>query len=116
MLNLSREIDELPVPLRQPLLRIVQEALANVHRHAGASRVSVKQKLIKDQLHLTISDNGSGIRKLSKNGRNEGFAFGVGIPAMRERLRQIGGKLEIQSGSRGTRVEVRVPLERSLTT
>jgi two-component system, NarL family, sensor kinase len=116
MLKLSREIDELPVPLRHPMLRIVQEALANVHRHAGASRVSVKQKLIKDQLHLIISDNGSGIRKLSKNGRSEGFAFGVGIPAMRERLRQIGGKLEIQSGPRGTRVEVRVPLERSLTT
>ena len=114
MLKLGHEIDELPAPLRQPILRIVQETLANVHRHARASRISVNQKIIKDELRLTISDNGSGIKTLSDNGKKQGFNLGVGIPSMRERLRAIGGKLEIKSGSHGTTVEVRVPLEKQL--
>jgi two-component system, NarL family, sensor kinase len=114
MLKLSAEIDELPVALRQPMLRIVQEALANVHRHSGATRVSVKQKIIKDQVHMTISDNGSGIKASSEKGKKQSFDLGVGIPSMRERLRAIGGKLEIKSGSHGTTVEARVPLEKQL--
>lgn len=114
LLKLSADVDKLPAALRRPMLRIVQEALANVHRHAGASRVSIKQKLIKDELLLTISDNGSGIRASSENGKKQGFDLGVGIPSMRERLRAIGGKLEIKSGSGGTTIEVRVPLEKQL--
>ena len=108
-LKLSADIDSLPISLRRSMLRIVQEALANVHRHASASRVSVKQKLLGNRLHLVISDDGSGIKGATAHDGTAGTPLGVGIPGMRERLRQFGGNLEIKTGSRGTTVHVSVP-------
>lgn len=109
-LKLSSDIDSLPISLRRSMLRIVQEALANVHRHASASRVCVKQKLVGTRLHLIISDDGSGIKGASTHDATVGAPLGVGIPGMRERLRQFGGDLEIKTGSRGTTVHVSVPI------
>jgi signal transduction histidine kinase len=107
-LKLSAGIDDLPMPLRRSMLRIVQEALANVHRHASASRVWVSQKLAGNRLHLIIADDGGGIKGSTEHGAATP-PHGVGIPGMRERLRQFGGKLKIKSGSRGTTVHVSVP-------
>jgi signal transduction histidine kinase len=48
------KVDKLPFQLQRPLFRIVQEALANVHRHAAASHVSVKLRLIANRMQLTM--------------------------------------------------------------
>jgi signal transduction histidine kinase len=100
--------DALPLPLQRAVLRIVQEALSNVHRHASASRVSVNLKCLGNRMHLVISDDGRGIEKaLDHNG--ESSNLGVGITGMTTRMQQLGGKLHIRSGRKGTTVHAVVP-------
>ena len=62
----SPKVDKLPFQMQRSLLRIVQEALANVHRHASASRVFVDMRQIAGRLHLTITDNGRGLEGMSE--------------------------------------------------
>ena len=104
-------LNGVPKEIEMTIFRIVQEALANVHRHASASRVSIKQKLVGNCLHLIIRDDGMGMKASAELlGAAGGAPLGVGIQGMRERLRQFGGRLEIRSGSRGTTVHVSIPL------
>jgi PAS domain S-box-containing protein len=74
------------------LFRIVQEGLRNVKRHSGADSAEVRLELVDDDLHLTISDHGKGFDP--NNTTTEG---GIGIRSMEERLRLLGGKIEIRS-------------------
>jgi signal transduction histidine kinase len=86
----SSDVDRLPYEKQRSLLRVVQEALANVFRHARATEVKIVLDATDSHFRLTISDNGRG---LSTGARS----MGVGIPAMRARLEQIGGTLDIRS-------------------
>jgi two-component system NarL family sensor kinase len=109
-LRSSRSADQLPLPLQRSMLRIVQEALANVHRHAAASRVSVNLKCLAGRVHLVVRDDGCGIKGMLKQGAYEPLRTGVGIPGMRARLRQLGGDLKIRTGSRGTTLHAMAPI------
>jgi signal transduction histidine kinase len=103
---------EIPDPLiERTLYRVAQEAIANVHRHARASRVEVR--LIgreTDHVHLIIDDDGVGIPP------EAGVAAtgGVGISSMRTRMRELGGRLGIYRAGLGGRVIASVPLEQPL--
>ena len=99
-------VDKLPLHMQRSLFRIVQEALANVHRHASASCVSVDLRWISRRLHVIITDNGHGAGM--QEGMQEGPSFrpGVGIYGIRARARQFGGDLKIQTASTSTRVHV----------
>ena len=66
----SQTADNLPLHMQRSVFRIVQEALANVHRHASASHVSIDLRWIADQLHVIITDNGRGVE-----GIQEGLPF-----------------------------------------
>ena len=105
-------VDKLPLHMQRSLFRIVQEALANVHRHASASCVSVDLRWISRRLHVIITDNGHGAGM--QEGMQEGPSFrpGVGIYGIRARARQFGGDLRIQTASTGTRVHVVAPVGR----
>jgi PAS domain S-box-containing protein len=103
-LRISSRVEELPFSVQRALLRVVQEALANVHRHASASKVSVTVKCVADRVHLVVADDGKGANGMTKREPCESFRAGVGIPGMTARLRRAGGDLEIQSGPRGTRL------------
>ena len=105
----SPKIDKLPLQKQRALLRIVQESLTNVHRHAAASHVSVVLRRISGRIHLTITDNGRGVEGMSENEEGGPLRSGVGILGIRTRARQFGGDLKIQSGSQGTRLHVVVP-------
>ena len=96
-LQLDYGVDALPLPLQRSILRIVQEALANVHRHASASSVSVNLERKARELHLVISDDGRGIAEAPGNGDGEPFRLGVGIQGMTARVQQFGGNVEIKS-------------------
>ena len=109
-LEQDRGLDDLPLPLQRSILRIVQEALANVHRHASASSVSVGLQRWPKQLHLVISDDGRGIAEAPADGDGEPFRLGVGIQGMTARVEQFGGKVEIKSGSGGTTVHATLPV------
>lgn len=112
-LRSTENLDDLPLSLQQSLLRIVQESLANVHRHASASRVAVKLQRRGNRVHLLIADNGVGLQGLSLSQRNNGSALplGVGIPGMAARARQLGGQLDVRSRSSGTLVHASLPID-----
>jgi PAS domain S-box-containing protein len=101
--------DDLRIDLRRALLRIVQEALSNVHRHAAASRVVVDLRQTPDAIILCITDDGQGMQARQAGPTADKVSLGVGIPGMRIRLHQFGGSLRIRSGRRGTVVRARVP-------
>jgi signal transduction histidine kinase len=85
------------------LLRVAQEALTNVVKHAQATAVDVQLRLAGEQLELEVRDNGVGASA------DAGGGHGVGN--MRTRAEQLGGHLDVQNGQPGTRVTVHVPLE-----
>jgi two-component system nitrate/nitrite sensor histidine kinase NarX len=99
-----------PVPELEPraqaeVLRIVQEALTNVRKHADATVVRVDLESGAD-LKVTIADNGRGFRPDVATG-------GFGLESMRQRAELIGARLTVSSEpSDGTRVELVVPVRR----
>ncbi|MBR0841092.1 PAS domain-containing protein [Bradyrhizobium liaoningense] len=91
------DVDRLPYATKRTLLRVVQEALTNVFRHAKATEVTIVIETADGHFHLRVSDNGRGLPiDLGRRG-NKAVSIGVGIPAMRARLRGIGGTLDIRS-------------------
>jgi signal transduction histidine kinase len=103
-------VGEMPLSHQQAALRIVQEALANVHRHASASRVIVSLSRIGKRVHLVVSDDGQGMRRRGQSDDGEPANFGVGIPGMKARARELGGTLHVRGQSRGTTIHVVLPM------
>jgi len=94
------------------LFRALQEGLTNVHRHSGTKHADVSLTSSGEQVVLTVRDHGRGIPAATLQPlREDGTAGGVGLTGMRERLREIGGKLEINSSGFGTEVIVQVPVQ-----
>ncbi|HEY0823346.1 MAG TPA: sensor histidine kinase [Ramlibacter sp.] len=87
------------------LLRMAQEALTNVVKHAGASEVQVQLRVVDGQLELEVRDNGIGAAGVSAD------SCGRGLTNMRTRAGQLGGHVDVHGGSGGTRVKVQVPLQ-----
>ena len=94
------------------LFRIVQESLTNIHRHSGSSRAMIRVAIAPSEVVLRVSDEGHGMPHEGSLGPAVS-GVGVGIAGMRERVSQLGGRLEIRSGHRGTIVEAALPLVQS---
>jgi signal transduction histidine kinase len=98
----------LPNELCGTLFGIAQEAIANAGRHAEATRVVLTLRIVGDEVELRVSDDGHGFEGTSPlEATDPGH---IGLASMRERAELIGGRLEIETGPRGTRVLVRAPL------
>jgi PAS domain S-box-containing protein len=110
--EISCTFDPVDVPavtdsLATAAYRIAQEALTNVARHAGASRVHVSLAADSANLTLSVSDDGCGFNTAVLT-----EAEALGVAGMRERAALVGGALEVVSRpGNGTQVEFRVPLE-----
>lgn len=112
-LNLPPKLGRMHRDVEVALFRAVQEGLTNVHRHSGCSAVDVSLSLNVKHLRLEIKDDGRGIPQKRLRSLIEGAAeAGVGLAGMRERMREIGGSLEIRSDRAGTTVVVSIPVER----
>jgi signal transduction histidine kinase len=88
--------------------RIIQESLSNVQRHSGSDRASVLIDVEGDQLRVMVRDRGRGFDP--NDGHRHERKRGLGIEGMKGRARQLGGKLDLQSGKGGTMVEARIPI------
>jgi signal transduction histidine kinase len=100
-LDLPEERPALPAAVEVAAYRVAQEALTNVVRHADATCCRVRGAVADGDLVLEVVDDGRGG---ARPGR------GVGLRSMRERAREIGGRIEIDSPSGGTTVTIRLPL------
>lgn len=109
-LDIDEDFGRLPRELETAIFRIVQECLTNIHRHSGSTVAKIQVARSKGEVRVEVADSGKGISKEKQQELTTSGAPGVGIAGMRERLRQLGGSLEIKSNDRGTLVVVRLPL------
>jgi PAS domain S-box-containing protein len=113
-LTLDRKVDRLPFRLQQSLFRIVQAALANVYRHASASRVEVELRSSSGRLHVAITDNGCGMKRGSGQEWRPLLRPGIGLRSIRARVQDMGGLLKItRVRPHGTRIHATVPISYS---
>jgi signal transduction histidine kinase len=91
------------------LFGVASEAVANAGRHAGATRVVVTLRTVGDEVELRVSDDGHGFAGVDPESSTD--LGHIGLASMRERAELIGGRLEIETSERGTKVLLRAPLE-----
>jgi signal transduction histidine kinase len=116
--GLDPGLSRLDPELESTIYRVVQEALTNVSRHAGASRavVTLSRALDSSSVRVAVADDGRGLPPSADLGpRGDGLSGGFGMAGMRERAELVGGELEfIASGvgdlGAGTTVRLTVPL------
>ena len=110
-LDLPDGIKRLPQSTEIALFRILQESLTNVHRHSGSSIVEVRLKASEHESVFTVRDFGRGMSsELIQGSQINENHFGVGLRGMRERVNDLDGNFEIQSGAEGTVITVSIPL------
>lgn len=110
-LDLSPELGRLPREMEMTMFRIVQECLTNIHRHSGSKEATIRVARSAQGVCLQIQDKGRGMLVSNNGGSSLKLAkAGVGIQGMRERVKQLGGQLEIQSSENGTVVTASLPI------
>ncbi|HEY8713772.1 MAG TPA: ATP-binding protein, partial [Candidatus Acidoferrum sp.] len=106
-----QDIGRLPQELENAVFRVVQQSLANIHRHSGSEVAQIRINQDAEFLLAEICNEGRGIPPELLQGFHEGTRLvGVGMAGMRERVRDMGGDFDIRSGNTGTTVSVRLPL------
>jgi two-component system NarL family sensor kinase len=91
------------------IFRIVQECLTNIHRHSGSPNASVRIVRDAHDVKVEIRCQGRGMAASADRTSTSPIRAGVGIQGMRERIRQLGGQFNIQSGTSGTVVLATLP-------
>jgi PAS domain S-box-containing protein len=95
------------------LFRVLQESLTNVQRHSGSKSAEIRISQANDMVTLQITDQGKGLPAaiLEHSNRDWMGSLGVGLRGMSERLRQLGGTLDMASSDSGTQVRAMLPLQ-----
>ncbi len=109
-LDLDANLGRLSSECETAIFRIVQESLTNIHRHSGSPTASISISRTRRQVRLEVHDQGKGI-SVQKQRNSGSMKRGVGIQGMNERVRQLGGRLQINSGKGGTSVVAILPTE-----
>lgn len=106
------DVGRLPEPIETAIFRVVQEGLANVHRHASTTTAAIRLTATADVVALEIHDQGRSRRERGPrpNSTPAPESLGVGIQGMRERIRQLSGTFDVAFTDTGTTVRVSVPL------
>lgn len=105
-------VGEASASVEAALYRLAQEALANIYRHAGAKRATIRLVGREHYLHLMIGDDGIGFDAADRHIRQ---AMGVGVMGMTERVRELGGRLSIHRVSKGTALTVSLPRRKRMS-
>jgi PAS domain S-box-containing protein len=110
-IDVPQEIKRLSPDAEVAIFRVLQESLTNVHRYANTPRARLRIRATEDDIKVEIEDYGNGIQATkSKSAQESVERLGVGIQGMTERIRQLGGRLEITSRpKRGTLVTATIP-------
>jgi two-component system, NarL family, sensor kinase len=110
--EVSPAFDRIPGDLELALFRVLQEGLTNVHRHSGSPRATVRLLTENRCVLLQIIDEGNGTQSKNWENRTQHWmgTLGVGLRGMNERVRQMGGTLELTSVQGGTTVTATIPI------
>ena len=110
-LEIPPNLERLPTEIETAIFRVMQECLTNIHRHSGSPTASIRFSVTPTEIRLDVQDKGRGMSAELLSGAEGQFTgLGVGIAGMRERMRQLGGRLAILSGAQGTTVTVALPI------
>lgn len=109
-LQIDPNLERLPPDVERTVFRIVQESLTNVHRHAKTKSSVVRISSSSTGVNVDVEDKGQGIPGF-KSLDDPSAKLGVGIRGMRERVRQLRGQFDLQSGPYGTKVSLFLPTQ-----
>jgi PAS domain S-box-containing protein len=109
-LEIPADFGRLALESETAIFRLVQECLTNIHRHSGSRVAAIRVSRLRGAVCVEVRDAGKGISKEKHLELEVTGSAGVGITGMRERLRQVGGVLEISSSGNGTIVSARLPI------
>src|SRR5579864_5194994 len=109
-LDCPNDFGRLPRERETAVFRLVQESLTNIHRHSGSPTAKIRLHHSEHEVVVEVEDRGKGIPTEKLEQMAAVGIPGVGITGMRERVRQLGGKLEIDSSRTGTRILARLPI------
>jgi two-component system NarL family sensor kinase len=112
-LSISPDFERLPHDMEIAVFRIVQECLTNIHRHSGSATATINMVAEDSRIVVRVQDSGKGIPLKRQQELNSTDRTGVGFRGMRERVRQLGGSLKIQSDSNGTVIFATLPIPHS---
>ena len=115
LLCLPDHVHRLPRRTETALFRIMQEALTNVHRHSGSRAVEVRVLTDGAKVTLIVKDFGMGVPREVLDRFWKTGNVGVGLAGIRERLKELGGFLEIESNLDGTQLKATIPIPPSGT-
>ena len=111
-LEIPKDLGRLPTDMETAIFRIVQECLTNIHRHSGSKTAAIRVIPGDHRILVLAQDSGKGIPE-EKLQVTSGGRRGVGFRGMAERIRYLGGHLNIHSDSNGTIVTVTLPVEQA---
>jgi signal transduction histidine kinase len=101
-LEIPEDFGRLSADLETAVFRVVQECLTNIHRHSGSTVAKIRVFKRDTELRIEVEDEGKGISPEKRIEMDRAGKTGVGIRGMRERIRQLGGSLEIRSRLNGS--------------
>lgn len=108
-IHAEKEVKHLPKRVEMAFFRIAQAGLTNVYLHSGSSKAEVRLRQDRDGVVFEVVDYGHGFVQAQPDGDELGEIRGVGIRGMGERMRELGGTLEVISGAGGTVIRARIP-------
>jgi PAS domain S-box-containing protein len=113
--KIPEDFGRLPQDLETAIFRVVQECVTNIHRHSGSPVANIRITRDTSQVCVEVEDKGKGIPAEKRSAMESTGTLGVGIRGMRERLRQLGGRLEInpEGNGTGTVMVARLPVPRN---
>ena len=104
------DFGRIPREMETAIFRLVQECLTNIHRHSGSPTAKIRLQRSNHEVVIQVEDKGKGIPAEKLDRMTSAGAPGVGITGMKERVRQLGGTLDISSDRSGTKIVARLPL------
>jgi signal transduction histidine kinase len=106
-LDLQDRKKRLPALVETALFRVLQECLTNTFRHSASKSVDIRLHIRRDDIMMSVRDYGKGISpEILRTLESTSLSGGVGLPGMRERVRELGGRIQIQSDCAGTCITV----------
>jgi PAS domain S-box-containing protein len=108
-LSVEEGFERLPADMELAIFRLVQESLTNVHRHSGSKTACIRLAREGENVSIEVRDQGHGIPP-HRMAEIKSHGSGLGVRGLRERLRQFGGEMDIESSGSGTRVLAKIPL------